>query len=311
MNPPRIADIHRHNGRQAQLSVCIYGFGRETQATSGSGQLFPACGGRIWFTTAVSSTHPSNSRAVPRATGTPGVAIRSHIADYDWPKIREALHRDGYARLPDLLAPAQCNDLIAMYPKRDRFRSFIDMGPRRYGEGTYRYFANPLPALVRSLRTALYARLAPVANQWNASLDREPDFPSRLAPFIERCHTAGQLRPTPLFLRYETGGFNCLHQDVYGDVAFPLQVACLLSPSGEDEQPSFSGGEFIVSEQRPRQQTRAEAITLRRGEGLIFANQFRPVEGSRGCYRAVVKHGVSTVRWGERLTLGIIFHDAQ
>jgi hypothetical protein len=237
--------------------------------------------------------------------------IRSRIAAYDWSAIRATLHRDGCARLPGLLAPLQCEELGEMYPERDRFRSFIDMGPRSYGEGTYRYFANPLPALVRALRTQLYARLVPVANQWNEQLNRDARFPARLAPFVEQCHAVGQLRPTPLLLRYETGGFNCVHQDVYGAVAFPLQVACLLSPSQQDAQPAFSGGEFIVSEQRPRQQTRVEAITLAQGEGLIFANQFRPVEGSRGFYRAVVKHGVSKIRSGERTTLGIIFHDAQ
>lgn len=259
----------------------------------------------------MSSTHPSTPNPEPQPSASISGLIKGRIAAYDWLAIRSALHRDGYARLPNIVSPRQCEELTALYPERERFRSFIDMGPRRYGEGSYRYFANPLPVIVRALRTQLYARLAPVANKWTAALNREPDFPTRLAPFLERCHQAGQLRPTPLLLKCETGGFNCIHQDVYGDVAFPLQVACLLSRSHLDAATSFPGGEFIVSEQRPRQQTRVEAITLKQGEGLIFANQFRPVEGKQGFYRAVVKHGVSRIRSGERFTLGIIFHDAQ
>jgi hypothetical protein len=185
------------------------------------------------------------------------------------------------------------------------------MAAHRFGEGTYRYFANPLPPLVRTLRTHVYSRLAAVANAWNQSLGLAYEFPSRLAPFLSHCHRAEQRRPTPLLLHYEAGGFNCVHQDVYGAVAFPFQLACLLSPSAQDARPAFEGGEFILSEQRPRQQTRVEALTLRQGEGLIFANQFRPIEGARGYYRATVKHGVSRIREGERFTLGVIFHDAR
>jgi hypothetical protein len=224
--------------------------------------------------------------------------------------VRASLSAQGHARLPGLLTPGQCDELIALYPIRERFRSFIDMSPRRYGEGTYRYFDNPLPPLVRTLRTQMYLRLAPVANAWNRALNKPNGYPPRLTSFLEECHRAGQHRPTPLLLHYNADGFNCIHQDVYGPVAFPLQLACLLSPSPVDEEPAFSGGEFIVSEQRPRQQTRVEALTLQRGEGLIFANRFRPVAGTRGWYRATVKHGVSRVRSGERFTLGVIFHDA-
>lgn len=184
------------------------------------------------------------------------------------------------------------------------------MSPRRFGEGTYRYFDNPLPPLVRTLRTQMYSRLAPVANAWNGALNRRDTYPARLTAFLEECHRAGQHRPTPLLLHYDAEGFNCIHQDVYGPVAFPLQLACLLSASPLDEEPAFTGGEFIISEQRPRQQTRVEALSLRRGEGLIFANRYRPVEGTRGWYRATVKHGVSRLRDGERFTLGVIFHDA-
>jgi hypothetical protein len=201
--------------------------------------------------------------------------------------------------------------MIEIYHDRKRFRSFIDMAAHRFGEGSYRYFANPLPPLVRSLRTHVYARLAPTANAWNRDLGLEPRFPLRLAPFLAQCHDAEQLRPTPLLLRYEAGGFNCVHQDVYGSVAFPFQLACLLSPSSRDPRPGFEGGEFILSEQRPRQQTRVEALTLRQGEGLVFANQVRPIEGTRGPYRATIKHGVSRVSTGERYTLGVIFHDAR
>jgi len=236
--------------------------------------------------------------------------IRERIAGYDWASVRASLHEQGHARLSGLLTQAQCDELIALYPIRERFRSFIDMSPRRFGEGTYRYFDNPLPPLVRTLRTQMYSRLAPVANAWNGALKKTDTYPPRLTAFLKECHRAGQHRPTPLLLHYDAEGFNCIHQDVYGPVAFPLQLACLLSASPLDEEPAFTGGEFIISEQRPRQQTRVEALSLRRGEGLIFANRYRPVEGTRGWYRATVKHGVSRVRTGERFTLGVIFHDA-
>ena len=244
-------------------------------------------------------------------SGSPREELLGRIAGYDWAAVRASLDAQGYARLPGLLTRVQCDELISLYPERDRFRSFIEMGPRRYGEGSYRYFANPLPALVRTLRTHVYSRLARVANDWNDALRRKEQYPSRLAPFLAKCHREGQHRPTPLLLHYEADGFNCMHQDVYGAVAFPLQLACLLSASPVDEKPGFSGGEFLIGEQRPRQQTRVEALTLCRGEGLIFANQFRPIIGGRGAYRAVMKHGVSRVRHGERIALGVIFHDAE
>ncbi len=265
---------------------------------------------RICFTSEVASTHTQDQPSAT-AIATSAGEVRKRIAAYDWVEVRAALDRDGFARLPNLLATQDCTDLTHLYPERERFRSFIDMGARQYGEGTYQYFANPLPPLVRSLRLHLYARLAPVANDWSALLSREPDYPARLATFVERCHQAGQLRPTPLLLRYETDGFNCVHQDVYGEIAFPFQVAVLLSRSPKDARTSFTGGEFLVSEQRPRQQTQIEALTLKQGEGLIFANQFRPVEDNKVASRAVVKHGVSRVKSGVRFTLGIIFHDAQ
>ncbi len=179
------------------------------------------------------------------------------------------------------------------------------MGPRRYGEGTYRYFANPLPPPVRQLRTHLYPPLARIANAWRARLGAEPDFPARLAAFLDRCHRAGQARPTPLLLRYEREGYNCLHQDRYGSVAFPIQAVILLSPSH-----AFSGGEFLLVEQRPRAQSRGEAIRLKQGCAVFFPNAERPVGGARGAYRVQVRHGVSRLARGRRTTLGIIFHDA-
>jgi hypothetical protein len=251
------------------------------------------------------------SNTATNSAGSSASEVREHIASFDWAAVRESLNDQGYARLPGLLSVTQCEELIALYSKRERFRSFIDMGPRRYGEGTYRYFANPLPALVRSLRTHVYSRLVPVANGWNESLSREERYPASLRSFLAECHHAGQARPTPLLLHYEVDGFNCMHRDVYGAIAFPLQLACLLSPSVLDADPGFSGGEFLIGEQRPRQQTRVEAVTLRRGEGLIFANQFRPVVGARGVYRAWVRHGVSRIGGGERFALGVIFHDGE
>ncbi len=238
-------------------------------------------------------------------------SIRSRIARFDWKEIARDLDRDGYARLPALLESNECDDLIALYEERERFRSFIDMRARRYGEGDYRYFAYPLPPLVRSLRSWLYPRLAAIANAWCDALGGDERFPTRLADFVEHCHEAGQTRPTPLLLRYSEGGFNCIHQDVYGAVAFPLQVACLLSPGPRDSRPAFDGGEFVLHEHRPRQQSRVEAITLSRGEGLVFPNRSRPIRGQRGVYRAAIKHGVSTIHSGERFTLGLIFHDAE
>jgi len=241
----------------------------------------------------------------------PAQAVRRRLARHDWEQIARALERDGYARLPGLLRARECTALIRAWSEREHFRSFIDMGARRYGEGEYRYFARPLPPIVRALRSHLYPRLAAIANRWNESLGLDERFPTSLTAFGERCEAAGQLRPTPLLLRYETGGFNCIHQDVYGGVAFPLQVACLLTPGPLDPDPAFEGGEFVLHEHRPRQQSRVEAIALRRGEGLVFPNRFRPIEGARGHYRAAVKHGVSRVRSGERFTLGVIFHDAE
>ncbi|MBM4265028.1 MAG: hypothetical protein FJ144_00210 [Deltaproteobacteria bacterium] len=225
----------------------------------------------------------------------------------DTAALAAALDERGHARLPGLLDASACERLIALYAERERFRSFIDMRRHRFGEGDYRYFAHPLPPIVQQLRERLYAALAPIANAWEERLETGRSFPPRLESFLAVCRRSRQKRPTPLLLHYEAGGYNCLHQDLYGPVYFPLQVACLLSRPGRD----FEGGEVLLVEQRPRSQSRGEAIVLERGEGLVFPCRERPIEGARGAYRARVRHGVSTLRSGERFTLGIIFHDAE
>jgi hypothetical protein len=237
----------------------------------------------------------------------------------DWKAFASELDERGYARLPGLLSGPECRELIRLYPQRARFRSFIEMERHRFGSGDYRYFARPLPALVRALRAQLYRRLVAVANRWQKRVGEAYRYPSSLTRFTEECRRAGQTRPTALLLHYTENGFNCLHQDIYGAVAFPLQVACLLSSPlhafsehravGDSEQ--FTGGEFLLAEQRPRQQSRAEAIALAQGEGLVFPTRWRPIEGARGVYRAQLRHGVSRIHSGERFTLGVIFHDAR
>ncbi len=233
-------------------------------------------------------------------------SIADRIAACDWPALQQALDAEGYAVLPPLLAPAECADLIAGYDEPGRFRSRVEMARHRFGEGEYKYFANPLPELVQELRERLYPHLAPVANRWSERLGAEQRFPAELTAFLDRCHAAGQRKPTPLQLRYEAGGYNCLHQDIYGAVAFPLQAVFMLARRETD----YRGGEFLLVEQRPRAQSRGQVITLERGAGLIFTTRARPVAGSRGWYRANVRHGVSRVAEGVRVTLGIIFHDA-
>ncbi|MGH0032710.1 MAG: 2OG-Fe(II) oxygenase [Myxococcota bacterium] len=229
------------------------------------------------------------------------------IAKLDWRKVAGDLDELGHARIPRVLNAAQCRELVRLYDADDRFRSTIDMEPRRFGRGQYRYFARPLPPQVEALRRAFYPPLARIADEWQARLGRAERFPPSLGGFLRRCHAAGQRRPTPLLLRYGEGDYNHLHQDLYGTVAFPLQVALLLSRPGRD----FEGGEFLLVEQRPRQQSRGEAIALERGEALVFPTRERPVEGARGIYRAATRHGASRVRAGRRVVLGIIFHDAK
>ena len=226
-----------------------------------------------------------------------------------WDEIRGSLDADGFARLPALLTSGDCAALAASYANDALFRSRIDMTRFRFGVGEYKYFAAPLPAVVLTLREQLYARLAPIANRWSAELTKRdrPAFPPTLAQFLERCRAAGQTRATPLLLSYTAGGYNCLHQDIYGDVAFPLQVVFVLNRAGVD----YTGGEFLLVEQRPRAQSRGHAIAIDQGAGVIFATRERPVTGSRGPYRVTMRHGVSTITSGARMSLGIIFHDAK
>jgi len=231
--------------------------------------------------------------------------LEARIARLDWAAIGQTLDERGFATTGPLLTPGECAAAIALWDDPARFRSRVDMARHRFGEGEYRYFAAPLPPLVATLRRRLYPRLAPVASRWASRL-REAPFPAGLEAFLRRCARRGQTRPTPLLLRYEAGGYNCLHQDIYGPVAFPLQVTLLLSRPGHD----FTGGQFLLVEQRPRAQSRGEAVELGQGEAIVFATRHRPVAGGRGAYRVAVRHGVSRLASGLRVTLGIIFHDA-
>ena len=236
-----------------------------------------------------------------------GSAAVERIDAVDW--VRAALELDarGSALLEGLVSPDDCRALAALYSDDSRFRSRIVMARHGFGRGEYQYFAYPLPDLVAALRAALYPRLAPIANRWNEAMGMEVRYPDEHDAFLARCHAAGQRKPTPLLLQYEPDDYNCLHQDVYGEHVFPLQVAVLLSVPGRD----FTGGEFVMTEQRPRMQSRAEVVPLRQGDGVVFAVHHRPVEGTRGVYRVNLRHGVSRVRSGRRHTMGIIFHDAE
>jgi hypothetical protein len=228
--------------------------------------------------------------------------------DFDWAPVCEQLDAQGFALTPPLLRAAECRELAGLFDA-GRFRTSVDMARHRFGAGQYKYFDNPLPELIDGLRHALYPGLAEVANEWAARLGENgaaPPFPPALDEFLARCHAAGQRRPTPLILRYGPGGHNTLHQDVYGEVVFPLQALTVLSRPGED----FTGGELVLVEQRPRAQSRAHVVPLQRGAFLLFPTRHRPVAGTRGDYRVAMRHGVSTVHSGERVTLGLIFHDA-
>ncbi|MGA8445512.1 MAG: 2OG-Fe(II) oxygenase [Roseiarcus sp.] len=224
----------------------------------------------------------------------------------DWPAIEREVDAYGCAVAPKLLTAEDCRGLAALYADDPLFRSRIVMGAHGFGRGEYKYFADPLPDLIAALRRGLYRRLAPLADRWNAAMGIDVRYPAEHEAFRARCHAAGQTRPTPLLLRYRPGDYNCLHQDVYGAHVFPLQVAILLSEPGRD----FTGGEFVLTEQRPRMQSRAEVVSLSQGDGVIFAVRERPVQGARGAYRVNMRHGVSRLKSGERFTLGVIFHDA-
>jgi len=212
----------------------------------------------------------------------------------------------GCAIFEKLLTPEECRAFAALYPEERRFRSTVHMARHGFGKGEYRYFRYPLPDKLAELRTTLYRRLVPVANRWNERMGIDRRYPAEHADYLAECHAAGQVRPTPLILQYGPGDYNCLHQDLYGELVFPLQVAVLLSEPGRD----FTGGEFVLTEQRPRMQSRAEVVPLGLGDGVAFAVNQRPVTGSRGSYRVAMRHGVSRIRSGHRHTLGIIFHDA-
>jgi uncharacterized protein len=244
-------------------------------------------------------------RRNPARGDVPDVAAR--LAAIDWQRVAAGLDGAGYAVLDALLSPEDCRALAALYDVEARFRSRIVMARHNFGQGEYKYFAEPLPPLVTELRTALYPPLAQIANRWNAAMGMATRYPDEHAAYLARCHGAGQTRPTPLLLRYGAGDYNCLHQDLYGEHVFPLQAAFLLAAPGR----AFTGGEFVLAEQRPRMQSRAEVVPLGLGDGVVFPVNHRPVQGTRGVYRTMMRHGVSRVRSGHRMTLGVIFHDAR
>lgn len=226
----------------------------------------------------------------------------------DWESTRRQLDERGFAPMPGVLPKESCDEIAGYYAGDRRFRSRIDMARYAFGRGEYKYFGYPLPEIVQELRSSIYPQLAPLANDWTKRLGgKEKPYPERLDDFIERCHRAGQKRPTPLLLKYGAGDFNCLHQDLYGEIVFPFQATFFLNQPGRD----FEGGEFILAEQRPRRQTRVEVFSPEQGDAIVFSVSHRPVRGARGYYRANLRHGVSTVRSGSRFTLGIIFHDAK
>lgn len=234
------------------------------------------------------------------------MTIARRLAGLDWPALGQSLDERGFACTGALLERGECARLIELYDVDDRFRSRVVMARHGFGRGEYRYFARPLPKLVRELREQAYPHLVALANAWAERLGEPQRFPSTLAGLAADCLSKGQTEPTPLILRYGAGDYNCLHQDIYGELVFPLQIAIVLSEPNED----FEGGEFVLTEQRPRMQSRVEVVPLRRGEGVIFAVRTRPVRGTRGDYRVQMRHGVSRIRSGARFTLGIIFHDA-
>jgi hypothetical protein len=235
------------------------------------------------------------------------LSAEARVARYDWNHLSEELSGFGCAVIEKLLSPEECRQIAGLYSDESHFRSHIHMARHGFGKGEYRYFKYPLPDLIGDLRTALYPHLSSVANLWSERMNIDERYPAEHAAFLKQCHDAGQTRPTPLLLQYVPGDFNCLHQDLYGDLAFPIQVAILLSEPGED----FTGGEFVLTEQRPRMQSRAEVVPLRQGDAVAFAVHNRPVQGVKGNYRVNLRHGVSRIRSGMRHTAGIIFHDAR
>ncbi|MCZ0735127.1 2OG-Fe(II) oxygenase [Phreatobacter sp. AB_2022a] len=244
---------------------------------------------------------------VSAVAATSPTTAEERVAAFDWTALARELDSFGCAVLPRLVSPGECRAIAALYPDESHFRSHVVMARHGFGKGEYRYFRYPLPDLIGNLRTALYPRLAGIANGWNERMGLDERYPGDHESFLKRCHEAGQMRPTPLLLQYVPGDFNCLHQDLYGDLAFPIQVAILLSEPGRD----FTGGEFALTEQRPRMQSRVEVVPLAQGDAVAFAVHNRPVQGTKGHYRVNLRHGVSRVRSGRRHTVGIIFHDAR
>ncbi len=233
-------------------------------------------------------------------------AIAQRVDAVDWTGVERALDQYGCATVPALVTAEQCDAFAALYPRDDLYRSRVVMARHGFGRGEYKYFDYPLPELIDGLRTAIYPHLAPLANRWNEAMRIDVRYPAKHAEFLRRCRAAGQLRATPLILEYGKDDYNCLHQDLYGEHVFPLQVAILLSEPGRD----FTGGEFVMTEQRPRMQSRAEVVPLCKGDAVVFTVHHRPVQGSRGTYRVNMRHGVSRLRSGRRYALGVIFHDA-
>ena len=233
--------------------------------------------------------------------------LKTRIEQYDWDAVTANLNAYGCAVLEGLLTADACESVAKLYAHDDLFRAHIQMARHGFGKGEYKYFRYPLPPLLNTLRPLLYSRVVLVANEWNARMKVAAQYPQQHADYLKLCHKAGQLRPTPLLLQYATGDFNCLHQDLYGELAFPLQFTILLSRPGVD----FIGGEFVLTEQRPRMQSRVEAVPLQQGDAVVFAVNSRPVQGTKGVYRVTMRHGVSRIRSGQRHTLGIIFHDAR
>lgn len=234
-------------------------------------------------------------------------SIAQRVRAINWEQVSQDLDAQGSALVGSLLPPDECRAVADLFTQDDNFRSHIVMARHGFGRGEYKYFSYPLPRLIMGLRTAIYPHLVPVANRWNGAMGIDVRYPEKHAEFIERCHEAGQSRPTPLLLQYGRDDYNCLHQDLYGEHVFPLQLSILLSEPDKD----FTGGEFVMTEQRPRMQSRPVVVPLRQGEGVVFAVHHRPVRGTRGVYRVNLRHGVSLVRSGHRHTLGIIFHDAR
>jgi hypothetical protein len=246
-----------------------------------------------------------NRATKTRAAGPAGMDER--VDGLDWAGASTHLDAHGWAMLDRIITAEECAEIAGLYDDDRRFRSHVIMARHGFGQGEYKYFAHPLPDVVADLRATLYPRLAPIANRWNEAMGIAVRFPAAHAEFLRRCHRAGQTRPTPLLLRYEAGDYNCLHQDLYGEHVFPLQVTILLADPDKD----FTGGEFVLTEQRPRMQSRAAVVPLRRGDAVVFAVNQRPVPGTRGAYRVKMRHGVSRLRSGHRHTLGVIFHDAK